>query len=59
MTVKAGGESVLSYNGTIYLSAGDSITLQYYLSDNTIDFVSNAVFTNQVAYTLWLTNIGN
>ena len=58
MTVKDGGENVLSYNGTVSLSAGDSITLQYYLSDNTIDFVSNAVFTNQVAYTLWLIRVG-
>lgn len=58
LTVKDGGESTLSYNGTASLEAGDSITLQYYLSDNSIDFASNTVFENPVAYTIWLTRIG-
>lgn len=58
-TVKDGGENVLSYNGTASFSAGDTLTLQYYLNDNTIDFTSNAVFANQVAYTLWLVRCGS
>lgn len=57
-TARNGGENVLSYNGTVRLKKGDSVTLQYYTDDNTIDFDSNAVFASQVAYTLWLTREG-
>ncbi len=57
-TIKNGGENVLSYNGTVYVEAGDTLTLQYYVNDSTIDFRSNAVFANPVACTLWLTKIG-
>ena len=58
-TQKNGGEDVLSYNGTASLAAGDTLTLQYYLDDSTIDFTSNAVFASQVAYTLWLVRCGS
>jgi len=58
-TQKDGGEDVLSYNGTVNLVAGDTVVLQYYIDDNTIDFTSNAVFDNPVAYTLWLIRTGS
>lgn len=55
----AGGEDVLSYNGTANLAAGDTLTLQYYTDNATIDFGSNAIFDNQVSYTLWLIRCGS
>jgi len=58
LTQRNGGEDVLSYNGTVALTSGDSVTLQYYCDDNTIDFTSNAVFDNVVAWTLWLNFMG-
>lgn len=57
-TVKDGGENVLSYNGTASLESGNTVNLQYYTDDITIDFQSNAVFSNQIAYTLWFDYIG-
>ena len=58
LTQKNNGEDTLSYNGSVYLESGNSFTLQYYCDDSTIDFTSNAVFDNVVAWTLWLNFIG-
>ena len=58
MTSKTGDEEVLSYNGTVNLTAGDTVTLQYYCTDNSIDFISNAVFSDTVAWTIWIKHIG-
>jgi hypothetical protein len=58
-TVKNGGQGALSYNGTVYLESNDYIKLQYYVDDNTIDFISDSVFQNPVAWTLWLTYCGH
>jgi len=57
--IKNGGENVLSYNGTAYLSAGDKVNLQYYTDEATLDFYSNDSFENSVAYTIWLIKIIN
>ena len=54
LTQKDGDENTLSYNGTVYLNKGDQVKLQYYVSDNSIDFIDNAVFENPVAWTIWL-----
>ena len=57
--VRAGGEDVLSYNGTASLTKLDTIKLQYYTNNTSLDFTSNSAFDEQVAYTLWLNYIGN
>jgi uncharacterized ParB-like nuclease family protein len=58
MTQKDDGEDVLSYNGTVSLDEGEYVRLQYYTSDDSIDFTSNAVFAAQVTWTIWLRFIG-
>lgn len=58
ITIAAGGEDVLSYNGTAALRKGDTINLQYYTSNADLEFNSNAAFDNQIAYTFWLTRDG-
>jgi len=52
--VKDGGENVLTTNGTVYLNVNDTIKMQYYTDDDSISFISNAVFANQIAATVWL-----
>lgn len=52
--IRAGGEDVLSYNGTIYLEDGDTLTLQYYTNETNLDFTSSDNFDTQVSCTLWL-----
>lgn len=58
VNIAAGGEEVISYNGTAALSAGDEVKLQYYTDEADVDFESNANFDNQVAYTIWLIRCG-
>lgn len=59
INIAAGGEDVLSYNGTAALQAGDTLNLQYYTDNSDLEFNSNAAFDNQVAYTIWLTRDGD
>jgi hypothetical protein len=51
-------ESAITYNGTVSLAVGDYVRLQYYTNTTDIDFTSNAVFDNQIAWTIWLRFIG-
>jgi hypothetical protein len=57
-TLRPGGEEVLSYNGTAYLNAGDTLTLQYYTNKAALRFFANANFTNPAAATLWMIYVG-
>ena len=56
--LRASGEEVLSYNGTAYLNAGDTLTLQYYTNKANLRFFSNALFDAPVAATIWLIYVG-
>ena len=56
--VKRGGEDVLSYNGTASLQSNDVVKLQYFTNNADVEFFSNTNFTEQVAFTLWLTYCG-
>lgn len=51
--LRGGGEDVLSYNATAYLLSGDTVNLQYYTNEADLEFNSNSLFDQQVAYTLW------
>jgi len=58
INIAAGGEDVLSYNGTAALAAGEEVKLQYYTDNTNVDFFSDSNFDNAVAYTLWLIRVG-
>ena len=59
-TIKNGGENTIKYGGTdVAYRKGDYINLQHYVTTNAgIDFISNAIFDNQVAATLYLKVVG-
>ncbi|MEA1981654.1 MAG: hypothetical protein U9N54_11885 [candidate division Zixibacteria bacterium] len=59
VSVSQDEEGIISYNGTVGLSVGDAINLQYYTNNGNIEFWSNSNFENRIAYTLWLIRCGN
>ena len=56
--IKGSGEDILSYNGTDHYNVGDTVTLQYYVSNADVDFDSNDTFSEQVACTIWFNYLG-
>lgn len=52
--INANGEDILTYSGTVLLSKGDTIKLQYYNTNANLEFYSNSNFQESIAATLWM-----
>lgn len=52
-------EDVLSYSGIDFYEVGDTLTLQYYITNSDLDFDSADEFDNQVAASVYLNKIGD
>lgn len=58
-SIASGGADVLSYNGTDFLNVEDTLTLQYWTDQASLEFFSNSNFASQIACTLWLNYLGD
>lgn len=57
--INASGEDVMSYGGSDLFAVGDTVTLQYYTDNASLEFYSNSNFQESVAATLWMVYLGN
>ena len=50
--INSDGEDILTYSGSVFANEGDTLTLQYYTTNSSLEFYANSNFQEPVAATI-------